>query len=108
MQTRIIQKQAPDLRRHLVEAVINCLAVKRERALNVFNAVVYMLYAVMRSLIKQTVDQRDLFIRVVQNGRTVVFAVDIRLRVDLDAVHIDLAQFRFSERLRRNRLQKVI
>ena len=101
----VIQEQTSDLLRYVGEAVVYRHAVECECALDVLYAVVHMLYAVMRRLIKQTVNQRFLRVAgVIQDGRLIIFTINIRLCIDFDAVDVDLAELRFSERTCRNRL----
>ena len=92
------QEKTSDLLRHLHIAVVNRLSVKAECPLDVPDTLVNMLDAVVRRLVQQPVDERTLrFRRVVEHRRFIVVPVDVRLRVYLDAVDVDLTKLRFSE-----------
>ena len=91
-------EQHVHLLRHFLKAVIDCLVVKLEGALDALDAVVNMVDAVVRHLVQQTVHQRGLRVAcVIQNRRRVVVPCNVVFCVDLQPVDIYLSELRLPE-----------
>ena len=89
--TRFNNKEAVVLCCDFLIGIQNAGIVETEASLDVGNRVVYMLHAVMRCFVEQAVNQGTIFVFwIEQNRRLVISSGNVRFRIDLDAVDIDL------------------